>query len=162
MHSANHGLAHAWCHLPQIRTFVSYAALTPCHDVGSIMSMNGHAGFSPPLWTYVVAPYGRPLCAMLVSWQRVCVPRARRQSPLSWDPLRLGRRQMALPVTVTLGRGRWDQQPRVKWSGQTCVITQDERHQKQILTYVWILDAFTISLNWAGVCIRISHWPFLW
>lgn len=81
-----------------------------------------------PIWMYVVAPYGRLLCAMLVSWQRVCVPQARRQSPLSWDPLRLGRRQMALPITVTLGRGRWDLQPRVKWSEQTCVITQDEQH----------------------------------
>lgn len=92
------------------------------------LSMNGYAGLSPPLWTYVVAPYGRLLCAMLVIWQRVCVLQARRQSPLSWDPFRLARRQMALPVTVTLGRGRWDQQPGEKWSGQTCVITQDEQH----------------------------------
>lgn len=70
------------------------------------MSVDGRAGLSPPLWTYGVAPYGSLLCAMLVSWQRACVPQARRQSPLSWDPLRLVRRQMALPVTVTLGRGR--------------------------------------------------------
>lgn len=102
--------------------------LTPYHNVESIRAWTGMQVSLPPLWTYVVAPYGRLLCAMLVSWQRVCVPQARRQSPLSWDPLRLGRRQMALPVTVTLGRGRWDQQPWVKWSGQTCVITQDEQH----------------------------------
>lgn len=38
---------------------------------------------------YGVAPYGRKLCAMLVSWHCPSVPTARRQSPLSRDQLRL-------------------------------------------------------------------------